>query len=251
MFMDLKAHAATPARGRSAASAPCTEARYMDCPGDWTNFEEPYDYGQTEDRVTVNFYLSQRLDSLLPLDPALGVVAPVATRVYLGAAMEMVVRSGQPLSLLAIAVDVDVAGGRRPGRSMLGAGDSGMVAQAVARCLRQETRLHDVVGLVQSDDQRTPPVYLIVCPLIDESHAAQLGERLRAAMMSFALDPADIGIQVNVGVASLSLSTVEPESLITRAAEALQCARRVEGGCVWKHSDSSRRLSSDGDDDLQ
>jgi GGDEF domain-containing protein len=218
----------------------------MDYPGHSASFGEPFDPGRSEIDGVVNFYFSLRLDSLLPLDPDLGVVSPVPTRVYLGAAMEMVSRSAQPLSLLAVAMDARGANG--PAGKSLDTGGAGMIAQAVARCLRQETRLHDVVGMLEPANPEAAPIYLIVCPLLDETHAAQLGERLRAVMMSFAADPGDLGVQTSIGVAAQSLSTVEPESLISHAVDALRRARRVEGGCVWRHSDTPKRLFSDDDD---
>ncbi|HLV81444.1 MAG TPA: hypothetical protein VKT32_14250 [Chthonomonadaceae bacterium] len=178
----------------------------------------------------------ERLDLLLPHDPATGAVTPAAFQVYLSAMMEMIARAQLPLSLMAIAIDDS------PALDFLGVEGIGLIGRAVVRCIRQETRVHDVVGSTAEKDVNGMPVFLIVCPLLSEERAAHLAERLRVTMTAYATDPERPWLTLSVGVASMALDAMDDESLLARAGAALRYAKRVGGGCVWRHTDTMRRI---------
>ena len=180
--------------------------------------------------------LSERLDSLLPDDPATGVATYAAFRVYLGGFMDLMARHGQPLSLLAIAAD--------PSETLRRLGPNGalLIASAIARCLRQETRIYDVVGRGQAEDAYGANAFLVALPMTSETLARPFAARLREAMT---ISTGNIGspwLTVSVGIASLSLETDSPEKLILRSQQALAGAQRSGGDCIWGHADTVRRI---------
>ena len=179
---------------------------------------------------------SKRLDHLLPLDAETGVTTHQAACVYIDAMIEMVSRHEQTLSLLSIAVDESHI------LRFLGAEGAALIGRAVARCLRQETRTHDVVG--HADPEMAPDAFtfLVACPLLSEEQAGRLGERLRAAMTAHCGDANGPWLTLSIGIASLSLDVVESRSLVARSLEALRRARRAGGNRVWKHTDTRRTL---------
>lgn len=179
---------------------------------------------------------SKRLDHLLPLDADTGVTTHQATCVYIDAMIEMVSRHEQTLSLLSIAVDeLHIL-------RFLGVEGAALIGRAVARCLRQETRSHDVVG--HADPEMAPDAFtfLVACPLLSEEQAGRLGERLRAAMTAHCGDANGPWLTLSVGVASLSLDVTESRTLVARSLESLRRARRAGGSRVWKHTDTRRTL---------
>jgi GGDEF domain-containing protein len=184
----------------------------------------------------VDATLPVRLDSLLPSDGETGAVSYSAFRVALGALMDLMGRHGLPLTILTIAAD--------PSDTLQFLGESGarLIGSAIARWLRQETRIHDVVGSAGSEGACRTPTFLLACPLMTEPVAAQFAERLREAMTLSAVDQGTAWLTLSVGVASLSIDTHSPESLIFRAKEALASAQRIGGGRVWSHSDTLRRI---------
>jgi GGDEF domain-containing protein len=117
-----------------------------------------------------------------------------------------------------------------------------LISSAIARCLRQETRVHDVIGRARIEGVPGVPSFLLVLPLMTEAYAAQFADRLREAMTISAGDDTGPWLTLSVGVASLSLDTDAPDTLIMRAQEALTSAQRAGGGRVWSHSDSVRRI---------
>ncbi len=185
--------------------------------------------------------LSKRLDYLLPIDAETGVTTHEAVCVYMDAMIEMVSRHGQPLALLSIAVDAS------PVLRFLGMEGAALIGRAVARCLRQETRTHDVVGHADPDMAPDAFTFLVTCPLLSEEQAANLGERLRAAMTASSGDAPMPWLTLSVGVAALSLEITESRLLVARSMESLRRARRAGGGCVWKHTDTRRKLMEDTD----
>ncbi len=188
---------------------------------------------------------NRRLDALLPQDAETGAVTPEALRDYLNAVMEMADRYGQPLALLAVAVDT--AEETQSVLRRFGAEGARLIGRAVARCLHQETRLHDVVGRAKASNLYELPIFLVVCPLRGEAQAARLAERMREAMTAYAADPDCPWLTVSVGVAAMAIDKPDPEALIARAAEALHRARQVPGGCVWRHADTLRRLCAENE----
>jgi diguanylate cyclase (GGDEF)-like protein len=150
--------------------------------------------------------------------------------------MDLMTRHAQPLTLLTIAAD--------PGEALRRLGPNGaqLIGAAIARCLRQETRLHDVVGRSAANGPDGAPEFLLVLPLMTESVAVQFADRLREAMTTSAGDERRPWLTISIGVASLSLDTDAPETLILRSREALSSAQRAGGGRVWSHSDSIRRI---------
>ena len=186
---------------------------------------------------------SKRLDYLLPIDGETGVATHEAACTYMDAMIEMVARQGYPLSLLSIAVDESTV------LRFLGGEGAALIGRAAARCLRQETRTHDVVG--HADPGISPDAYtfLIICPLLNEEHAANLGERLRAAMTAHSGDAESPWLTLSVGVAALSIEVTDSQSLVARSMEALRRARRSGGSRVWKHTDTRRVIIENEDRD--
>lgn len=178
----------------------------------------------------------QRLDLLLPTDPRLGVVTFEACRSYLGAMMELTARHGQPLSLLCITAD--------PGAvlNFLGVEGADLIGRAIARYLRQETRLHDVIGLSNEIGGSGIPVYLVICPLMTEEQAARLAERVRVEMTAHATQPTQPWLTLSVGVVGMSLDVSDPDGLIARAVSTLKRAQRAGGNCTWRHTGTLRQL---------
>jgi GGDEF domain-containing protein len=129
-----------------------------------------------------------------------------------------------------------------PALTFLGVEGISLIGRAVVRCIRQETRAHDVVGCTAEKDANGLPCFLIACPLLSEDHAANLAERLRVRMTAYAADPERPWLTLSIGVAGMALDAMECESLLTRAGAALRYARRMGGGCVWRHSDTLRRI---------
>src|SRR5689334_2819844 len=83
-------------------------AALMQNPEDGQNREAPWTpfaFHAADANNPTAFGGSQRLDALLPQDAETGVVSTKALRSYLHAMMEMADRYGQPLALLAVAVD--------------------------------------------------------------------------------------------------------------------------------------------------
>ena len=179
---------------------------------------------------------SKRLDFLLPLDPATGVATHEAACAYMDAMIALVSRHDQPLSLLSISVDDS------PVLRFLGIEGAALIGRAVARCLRQETRAHDVVGHAHPDIAPDAFTFLVTCPLLNEEQAAGLGERLRQAMTAQGGDAERPWLTLSVGVATLSLEVTDSQSLVARSLEALRRARRGGGSRVWKHTDTRRAL---------
>ena len=178
----------------------------------------------------------ERLDSLMPADAVSGATSHQAFRVCLGAFIDLVARHGQPLTLLAIAPDPSDA------LRFLGEKGARLIGNAIARWLRQETRIHDVIGRSAAAGPNDAFVYLMICPLMTETAAAKFADRLREAMTTSAADEGTPWLTLSVGVASLSLDTHSPDALILRSEEALSSAQRRGGGRVWSHSDSVRRI---------
>jgi GGDEF domain-containing protein len=177
-----------------------------------------------------------RLDSILPTDTETGVATYEALRTYLGALIDLMARHGQPLTLLTISADPNDA------LRILGARGAQLISGAIARCLRQETRVHDVIGRARTECVPGVPSFLVVLPLMKEALATQFADRLREAMTITAGDDCGPWLTMSVGVASLSLDTDAPDTLILRAQEALSSAQRAGGGRVWSHADSVRRI---------
>jgi GGDEF domain-containing protein len=174
-------------------------------------------------------YGAGRLDLLLPADEQTGVATPAAMHIYLDAMIEMVGRGIQPLSLLCIAVD------ETPIIRFFGSEGVNLIGRAVARCLRQETRGHDVVGRADVDKTAVMPIFLVVCPLLNEEQTTQLGERLLLAMTAHA-EPGQPWLTLSVGVAALALDISNSQELIARAYSAMHRAQNMGGGRVLPHS---------------
>ena len=211
----------------------------MDIP--W-NSSDGWDRDTTSGRQSDNVFYSStepaiRLDALLPSDTVTGVASTVAVRSYLDAMMDLTSRTSQPLALLYIASDSDGSAGS------FGANGARLVGRAMARCLRQETRLHDVVGRADDRDDETIPQFFVVCPLMGEAKAALLAERLRRAMTTEPIDKNGPSLPISIGVAALSIDVADSAALIARAEGAVRNARRAGGARVWSHSDTLRRIA--------
>lgn len=178
----------------------------------------------------------RRLDILLPADQTTGAVTTQAGYVYLHAMIEMVSRKNQPLSLVCIAPDAS------PTMEFLGETGKNLIGQAIVRCIRQETRDYDLVYTLTLPTIPDTPVFALVCPLMNEAEATALGERLRKIMTSQASAEDHPWLSFSVGVASISLDAPDADSLTARACAALQRARRLGGGRLWRHSDTLRTI---------
>ncbi len=175
-----------------------------------------------------------RLDALLPLDPATGAVCFDAFRVYLDSAIDLASRGSQPLSLLAFGADDSAL------LQFLGPEGTGLITRAIVRCLRQETRAHDVVGLADIPAEEAG-VVLVACPLITEEQGKAVAERLCAAMRTEADGSGPPWLALSAGIASLSIDTCDPDTLTARVISALRRAQRMGGG-IWRHSDVLRSI---------
>ena len=185
-----------------------------------------------EEAVTV------RLDTLLPQDAGTGAVTPEAFDVYLNTMLAMVSRAQLPLSVIALAVDSS------PITTFPGVCDFGFIGRAMARCVRQETRPQDVVGVVSETSGNGTPRFVIACPLLSEIQAAALGERMRDAMTASASEWESPWLTISVGVAAFTLDTPDSAALLNRAQSALLRAQRQGGNRVWRHSETAQRLDS-------
>ena len=186
--------------------------------------------------IGANYAPGQRLDSLLPTEPETGAVEEAAFRAYLGAMMEMASRQGQKLSLLHVAADDSSV------LRFLGEEGGRLIGKAMARCLRQETRIHDVIGCPSAEHAHPEPGFLIAMLLMNEEQVAPVAERLRETMTAHASGPGAPWLTISIGIATISLDTADPLELIARASSALRQARRSGGGRVWLHTDSVRRF---------
>ena len=182
---------------------------------------------------------ARRLDYLLPIDGETGVATHEAVCTYLDTMIEMVSRHGLPLAVLSIAVDDS------PVLRFLGAEGAALVGRGVARCLRQETRTHDVIGHANPEISPDAFTFLIVCPLLPEQQATSLAERLRAAMTAIVGEQSSPWLNLSVGVAPMSLDVTDSKLLIARSMDALRRARRSGGGRVWRYTDTLRRIIDD------
>jgi diguanylate cyclase (GGDEF)-like protein len=177
-----------------------------------------------------------RLDGLLPSDKQTGAVTMDALKIYVQAMMEMVTRCYQPLSMLYIAVD-ECAGLDRFRRE-----DMGMVARAIMRCMQQETRNYDVIGRTDETDAYGLPSFLIVCPLMTETQAAQLAERLRATMTAYAVEAEQEWLTLSIGVSSLAIDVHTTDELMARTLSSLKRAQRQGGNQIARHTDFLRSI---------
>lgn len=199
--------------------------------GEWIPWPE-----QGENRLPACTAPPQRVDALLNADPETGVATSEAFHVYLGGFIDLMARHGQPLTLLAIAPDPSSA------LSNLGENGASLIDAAIARCLRQETRIYDVVGRGSTSGLGGPPPFLLVLPMMTEALARPFAERLRQAMTISAGDLVRTWLTLSVGIASLSLETDAPDLLISRAQEALASAQRNGGDRAWGHAETVRRI---------
>ena len=188
-----------------------------------------------EEAVTV------RLDTLLPQDAETGAVTPEAFSVYLNTMLAMVSRAQQPLSVIALEVDSS------PVTAFPGVCDFGFIGRAMARCVRQETRPQDVVGIAGEPGANRTLRFVIACPLMKEAQAGALAERMRGAMTASASEWESPWLTVSVGVAALTLDTPDSASLLNRAQSALLRAQRNGGNSVWRHSETAQRLDTGHD----
>ena len=188
----------------------------------------------------------ERLDALLPADGETGAVTHAALKTYLGALIDLVSRHGQPLALLAVAPDPSDT------LSRLGPVGAELIGSAIAQCMRQVTRVHDVVARSDQLASCGVPHFFVVLPLMNEALATPFGERMRVAMTTATAGDGRPWLTISVGVASLSLDSCSPDTLILRAREALSSAQRAGGGRVWGHADTVRRIiDSDRSDPRQ
>ncbi len=178
---------------------------------------------------------SRRLDYLLPIDGETGVATHDAVCVYLDTMIEMVARHNLPLSVLSIAVDDS------PVLRFLRAEGAALIGRGVARCLRQETRTHDVVGHANPEISPDAFTFLVICPLLPEHQATALAERLRAAMTAHSGEAERPWLTLSVGVAAMSLDVPASKLLIARSMDALRRARH-KGNRIWKHTDTLRAI---------
>lgn len=202
----------------------------MDGEGAWFPFpsEEPH-------RQKATGALQERLDSLLPVDSETGAADFESLRTYLGAFMDMMARHAQPLTLMMIAPDPNET------TKVLGHQGTALIRAAIARCLRQETRIHDVVGRAPSDGEHDAPAFLLVLPLMAEASATKFAQRLIEEMSVAACAEGRPWLTLSVGLASLTLESETPDTLVARARLALANAQRTGGDRISNHTGAERR----------
>ncbi|MCS6777158.1 MAG: hypothetical protein RMJ43_05045 [Chloroherpetonaceae bacterium] len=161
-----------------------------------------------------------RLDSLLPSDPHTQAVTEEALRAYVQSMMELVTRTNNPLTLIAFAID------ENPMLTTFRREDMGLVGRAVVRCVQQETRTYDVIGQTDATDACGLPVFLLACPLMNESQARALAERLRNAMIAYAREADQAWLTLSFGLAGLTIDIQDARDLIARAIATLRRAQR-------------------------
>jgi len=188
-----------------------------------------------EDREA-DFLPMDRLDMLLPTDLQTGMATATALQAYLSAMMEMATRGNQPLSVISVGAD------DCPALRLFMQEDVSLLAHAIARCLRQETRGYDVIGRMEDSNLPGLPTFVIVCPLMNEDHAAQLAERLLTTMSAYASDAAQDWLTISIGVVGMGLDMSDAATLLLRAGATLLRAQRQGGKQVWRHSDTLRQI---------
>ena len=179
-----------------------------------------------------------RLDAILPADPETGAVTPDALEIYLDSMLTMTSRAGQPLSIISLSLD-DTSVAR-----FLGEEGATLISRAAARCIKQETRPHDVVGRLMTSTGELP-VFVIICPLLSEEGAAKLATRLHAAMKLNSEANGGAWLTFSIGVTAHSLDITSADDFLSRASSTLLRAKRNGGGRVWKHSDTGKDLFSE------
>ena len=188
-----------------------------------------------QDTVTTPPYeLGARIDMLMPADADTGVADARSVRVYLTAMMDLATRVQQALSILTITVDAS------PTATLFFEEDAGLVGRAIARCLRQETRAYDVIGRVAGEPGSLFPVFVLICPLMNEEHAANLGDRLRETMRAYAADAEQNWLTLSVGAATMALDTHDAETLLAHGQFAVRSAHSQGGDQVCRFSTTFR-----------
>lgn len=178
----------------------------------------------------------ERLDMLLPNDPATGAVTFAALRAYIGQMMELTGRHSQPLALLFIAVDDS------PIMPFFGDEGALLIGRAITRFIRQETRTHDVVGRTAEVNSAGIPGFLVVLPLMTEEQSVQMAERLHLGMTAHSVDGYPPWLSLSVGIVGVTIDIHNADDLIARAASAMRRAQLTGGGKIWRHSDTLRQI---------
>ena len=179
--------------------------------------------------------MPSRLDAIFPADPLTGTVTSDALEVYLDSMLSMTSRASQPISMICVSLDDS------PISRFLGVEGASLISRAAARCIKKETRPHDVVGRL-TNGEGEPPVFVVVCPLLTEEGAAKLAERLHESMKLNAGEGQKQWLTFSIGVTSASLEIQTANDFISRAHSTLVRAKRNGGGRVWRHSDTGRDL---------
>lgn len=165
-----------------------------------------------------------RLDLLLPAHADTGVATEEGLRAYLWAMEGMVSRHGLPLSILCVRAQ------ETPLLTFLGGEGRQLIARAVARCLRQETRGYDVVGVVDDPVSPAGSAFAIVCPMLNADRAATMAARLCRAMAFHSEEEDRTWLTISIGVAEMGLDLDGPDALIARGMEALHASEENGGG---------------------
>ena len=162
-----------------------------------------------EDEVQRREQLEEELRQLATTDSLTGAVN---RRHFMELSAKEVNRSrryGRPLAIMLIDLD-----NFKRINDTLGHSTGDQVLIRLARILRRELRKSDVFGRLGGDE------FAVLAPELDEDAAAQMADRLRAAM-EFQLPDSDLAVTISVGVAGYVTQEDTIEPALQRADQAL------------------------------
>jgi diguanylate cyclase len=166
--------------------------------------------------------LNRRLDELASLDPLTGLKNRRVFEERLHSEVATALRYGEPLSLLI--ADIDFFKVINDTYSHL-AGDT--ILRQVGQLLQQHLRSADLLARFGGEE------FVLLLPRTDRTGAAQLGERLRAAVA--AARPEGVAITISVGAATLSGARSGPDLLL--AADQALYRSKARGRNSVTHAD--------------
>ena len=137
-------------------------------------------------------------------------------------------RRHQPISAILIDLDAFKQVNDSHGHP---SGDSVLVA--VAQCLQQHVRGHDLLARLGGDE------FVALLPEARADHAAEVGERLRAAVEGLHVvhEDTQISIRASFGLAHSDRSLLNWDQLLLRCDKALYAAKDNGGNGIWQAND--------------
>jgi diguanylate cyclase (GGDEF)-like protein len=169
-------------------------------------------YGSQAALALANAWLVVRLKRSAATDGLTGVANRRSFDETLPREFARATRSETPLSLVLLDIDRFKLLNDTHGHL---AGDD--VLREVARSLEREVRLGDTVARYGGEE------FVVLLPGLDALHAAEVAERLRAAVAAL---PLGVGVTVSAGVASCPSHGSDPLGLVRAADRALYASKR-------------------------